>query len=97
MSIAQPFENTKKDARIEARATIRQKTTIAQAANMSGLSLSDYMVTRAERAAQEDIARIQIIEASYNDSLLLADLLMNSPEPSDNLKNAVARYQDLSQ
>jgi len=97
MSIAQPFEDSKKNARIEARATIRQKKTITQAANMSGLSLSDYMVTRAERAAQEDIARIQLIESTSTDSLLLTDLLMNPPEPSDNLKKAVRRYQDLSQ
>ena len=97
MSLAEPFEDTTKNARIEARATKRQKSIIEKAAKLKGLSTSDYVLSSAEREAEKDIAKIQIIELTTADSAKLADLLLNPPEPSDNLARAAMQYQELTQ
>lgn len=97
MSLAEPFEDTGKSQRIYVRVTPRQKSLIQKAAELKGLSISDYVLTIAERKAEEDIARVQIIELTTSDSAKLADLLLNPPEPSDNLKNAAMHYQNLTQ
>jgi uncharacterized protein (DUF1778 family) len=97
MNLAQPSEESGKSERIYARVTPRQKSLIQRAAELKGLSISDYMIVNLEREAEQTIATTQIIELTAKDSLKLVEMLLNPPEPSENMKKAARRYQELTQ
>jgi uncharacterized protein (DUF1778 family) len=97
MSLAEASEEFGKSERIYARVTPRQKSLIQRAAELKGLSLSDYMVTNLEREAEQTIAATQIIELTARDSIRVMELLLNPPEPSEKLIQAAIRYKEMTQ
>jgi len=78
--------------RLEARVTREQKELLQRAANLTGRSLSDFVVDSAQRAAQEAIYTHEVIELTEQDSRAFADAILDPPKPSAGLRRAAARY-----
>lgn len=85
-------EAATKRERLEARVTADQKALFLQAANLQGRSLTDFIISSAQAAAEETIRTHQIV-LSAQDSALFVEALLNPPEPNENLRRAMQRYR----
>ena len=79
--------------RTEARLLPDQKKRIERAANLKGLSLSDFMVQNADEAAIRTIQQHEswTLEAKERDTFVEA--LLNPAEPGERLKSAARAYR----
>src|SRR5258706_15091941 len=82
-----------KNERLEIRIPQNLKLVLQRAAAIQGRSLSDFLATTAEKAANEVIRENQIIRLSVEDSLTFANALFNSPKPNNKLQSAYATYK----
>jgi uncharacterized protein (DUF1778 family) len=80
-------------ARLETRVNAETKSLIQRAADISGRSLSDFIVNSARQEAERTIRAHDVISLSVRDSRLLAELLRNPPPPSEELKAALRQYR----
>jgi uncharacterized protein (DUF1778 family) len=79
--------------RTEARLLPEQKERIERAANLKGLSLSDFMVQQADEAAIRTIQLHTSWTLEEQDRDLFVQTLLNPPEPSARMKTAVKRFR----
>lgn len=86
---------TARSTRLEARIAPEALAILKRAAEIQGRSLSDFVVTAAQEAAQKTIAEIQIIRLAVEDQRALADALLNPPEPNAGLRRARAAHKRL--
>ena len=86
-------------ARIEARIAPDVLSAIKRAAEISGRSVSDFVVAAARDMAERTIEQAQIIRLSVADQERVADMLANSsinpPVPNQALKEAFAAHRKL--
>ena len=87
-----PVAAPKRD-RLDVRLSHEQKALFQQAAALEGRSLTDFMVTSAQRAAEQTIREHQVIALTARDSLQVAELLLDPPEPGPRLRAAVDEYR----
>jgi uncharacterized protein (DUF1778 family) len=80
-------------ARIEARISPDGLAIVKRAAEIQGRSLSDFVVAAAQEAAYRTIEEVEIIRLSAEDQRLLAEALLNPPEPAPALLRAFENYQ----
>ncbi|WP_347986416.1 DUF1778 domain-containing protein [Methylomonas sp. AM2-LC] len=69
-------------ARIEARITPDALALVRRAAELKGCSLSDFLVSAAQNAAEKVIEETNIIRLSAEDQIRFVELLLNPPAPS---------------
>lgn len=83
--------------RIDLRVTSQIKTTLANAAELTGLSLSAFLIETAYERARNLIKEEEILKLSdaERDKLLL--LLERKPKPAAKLKAAMLKYLTLNQ
>ena len=81
-------------ARIEARISPEQKETFERAAEMEGVTLTDFAVSSMQRAAVQVFQDHAMITLSNRDQRAFVEALMNPPEPNDALRAAAKRYLD---
>lgn len=84
---------TTKRERLEARITAEQKALFQRAADLSGRSLTDFVVASVQAAAQEVVHRHDVIALSPRDSLRFVEALLNPPEPNERLRAAARRHR----
>ena len=82
-------------ARIEARISLDGLAIVKRAAEIQGRSLSDFVVAAAQEAAYRTIEQVEIIRLSAEDQRLLAEALLNPPEPAPALVRAFENYRRL--
>lgn len=82
-------------ARLEARVTPALQELIKRAAELQGRSLTDFMVTSLQAAAQRAIEESEVIRLSLADQQRFADALLDPPKPAPALKRAMARHGKL--
>jgi uncharacterized protein (DUF1778 family) len=75
-------------SRLEARIAPDALQIVKRAAEMQGRSVSDFVVAAAQEAARRTIEESYLIRLSVDDQNRFADLILNSPEPTDALKRA---------
>jgi uncharacterized protein (DUF1778 family) len=82
--------------RMEARLLPEQKIRIERAANLKGLSFSDFMVQHADEAAIRTIQQHAswTLENKDKDRVFIVQALIQPPEPSSRLKSAARRYKN---
>ncbi len=80
--------------RTEARLLPDQKKRIERAANIKGISISDFMVQNADEAAIRTIQQHESWTLETKDRDRFVEALLHPPEPSARLKSAARRYQD---
>jgi len=82
-----------KSERIEVRITRRQKEFLQQAAELSGLSLSDFIIiTSTQRAAEGTVREHTVLTLSAQDSAAFVEALHHPDAPNAALRESWARY-----
>ena len=83
----------RKRERIEARVSSDIKDAITRAAELQGVSVSDFVVQSAYQSAQAVIESQQAIRLSMRDSQKLIEALDNPSPPSQQLIRAAERHR----
>jgi uncharacterized protein (DUF1778 family) len=91
----QHHQQYNRTARLEARIAPAALAVVRRAAEIQGRSLSDFVVAAAQDAARRTIEETEIIRLSIAGQQQIADLLLNPPLPSPNLKRALRRRREL--
>ncbi|MBV8846676.1 MAG: DUF1778 domain-containing protein [Bryobacterales bacterium] len=82
-------------ARLEARLPAGVMARLKRAAEIQGQTLTDFVVTAADRAACRAIEETEIICLSLEGQRQIADALLRPPQPTAALKKAAKRYREL--
>ena len=85
--------STSKRERLEARVTGEQKALFQHAADLQGRSLTDFVVSAVQHAAEDTIREHRVITLSARDSRRFVEALMNPPEPNEYARKAAAEYR----
>jgi uncharacterized protein (DUF1778 family) len=86
---------TTSTTRFEARIESELHATIKRAAEMQGRTMTDFVLSAARDAAQRAIEDAGIIRLSMADQQRFVDAILAPPEPTDALKRAMARHDEL--
>jgi uncharacterized protein (DUF1778 family) len=84
-----------KPARLEARITPDLQALLKRAAELEGRSVTDFVVTAAQEAAERRIERAQVIRLSLEDQRAFVEAILNPPEPTPALQRAFRRHREL--
>ena len=79
--------------RVSARVTSRVYETLAQAAELSGATMNQFIVQSAYEKAQEVIEKERFIRMTTRSASVFFEALENPPEPTKKLKQAARAYQ----
>jgi uncharacterized protein (DUF1778 family) len=80
--------------RVEARLTPQQKRLLERAAALDGRTLTDFVLSSAQAAAAETIARHELLELTPEDQGVFVAALLKPPAPNKELRAAAARFRD---
>ncbi|UFP96765.1 DUF1778 domain-containing protein [Gloeobacter morelensis] len=83
----------KKSERLEVRVSGDGKALIAQAAQLEGRTVSDFVVASALEAASRTIQEHGLLYLSQQDQQVFVEAILNPPEPNDELRQAAKEYQ----
>src|SRR5438105_10141645 len=86
-------DNAVKIERLEARIPKHVKDLLKYAANLSGVSVTDFLIVAIQKGAETTIREHNIITLSARDSAAFADALLNPGEPNEALGEAFTRYK----
>ncbi|MGV3548138.1 type II toxin-antitoxin system TacA family antitoxin [Rhizobium sp.] len=89
--------STAKTARLEARITPDLQTLLRRAAEIEGRSVTDFVVSAVQEAAEKRIEQAQVMRLSLEDQKAFVDAIVNPPEPNAALKRAFARHREIIQ
>jgi uncharacterized protein (DUF1778 family) len=84
-----------KSERVDVRMTPEIKELLQRAAAIRGRSLSDFVVESAQEAAVAAIRDEHVMKLTAEDSRVLAEALLNPPEPNEALIRALRRHREL--
>jgi uncharacterized protein (DUF1778 family) len=82
-------------ARLEARLPLDVMNRLKRAAELQGRTLTDFVVAAADEAACRAIEQTEIIHLSVEDQRLIAEAILNPPEPNEALRKAAKRHREL--
>lgn len=88
-------QSTTRTTRLEARISPEALAIVRRAAEIQGRSLSDFVVSAAQEAAQRAIEEAQVLRLAVEDQQALAAALLNPPEPNEALRQAAAAHRRL--
>lgn len=66
-----------------------------RAAELQGRSVSDFVVTATQEAAQRAIEDVHVMRMAIEDQRAIVDALLDPPAPNDALRRAMAAHQRL--
>jgi uncharacterized protein (DUF1778 family) len=81
-----------RNERIAVRVPADVKAILQHAADLTGRSLSDFVVASAQTAAEQTIKEREVIQLTVEDSRRLAEALLNPPPPNETLKELFEEY-----
>ena len=81
--------------RVEIRMTPVQKQKIERAASLEGTSVTDFILNQVQPAATAMIREFELLELRDQDRLVFVEALLNPPQPTEALKAAVARHDQM--
>jgi len=79
-------------ARIEARVSPKQKRLFERAAEVEGVTLTDFAISSMQRAATKTLQEHSMLQLSERDRRAFVEALMNPPEPNEALRKAARAY-----
>src|SRR5439155_21992111 len=82
--------------RLEARVAPDLKKLFQRAADLQGVTLSDFLISSLHRAALEIVQQHDLLRLGQRDSAAFAAALLQPPAPNARLKAAGRRYKKLS-
>lgn len=80
-------------ARLATRISHKQKTLFQRAADLSGRSLSEFVVTTLHEAASKVVQQHDVIELTKAEQTAFVKALLDPPAPSARLRKAYAEYK----
>jgi len=86
---------TNPTARLEARISNDLHAMLKRAAELQGRSMTDFVVTAVQAAAQQAIEQAEVIRLSLADQECFAQALLSPPQPTPALERAFARRREL--
>lgn len=86
-------KNTSDIERLEARISADKKSILKNAADLSGRTLTDFVINSAYEAAIRVIQEYQQLHLSVKDREVFVRALLNAPNPSDKLLKATKKYK----
>jgi uncharacterized protein (DUF1778 family) len=86
-------QHTSGTERLETRISSDKKKLLKNAAELSGRTLTDFVVHSAYEAAVRVIKEYQQLHLSVNDREIFINALLNPPAPVANLLKAVKKYK----
>jgi uncharacterized protein (DUF1778 family) len=84
-----------KQERLEARVTPEQKELLQQAAALEGITLTDFVVRSARRAAEQSIRDHTRLVLTAQESRAFVEALLNPPAPNAALRAAAEHYRKM--
>ena len=87
---------TAKTARLEARLTDEQKTLLQHAADLTGRSLTEFVVSSAQEVAARTVREHEVLTLSGLDRQVFVDALLKPAAPNKRLRQAARRYKSIS-
>ncbi len=81
--------------RLETRIAADQKAMIARAAELTGRTLTDFVVSHAYEAALQEVERHESVHLNRDDSIRLAEALLSVDKPGARLRKAATRYREM--
>lgn len=87
--------STTSTARLEARISIDLHAMLKRAAELQGRTMTDFVATAIQEAAQHAIEQAGVIRLSLADQKCFAKALLSPPKPSPALQRAFARRKKL--
>ncbi|MDD2893219.1 MAG: DUF1778 domain-containing protein [Halothiobacillaceae bacterium] len=82
-------------ARLEARISKDLHATLKRAAELQGRTMTDFVITAVQDAAQRAIEQAEVMRLSLADQECFAQALLSPPQPSPALERAFARRSKL--
>lgn len=79
-------------ARLEARIDTELHVMLKRAAEIQGRTMTDFVISAVQDAAQRAIEQAELIRLSLADQQRFAEALLSPPEPTPALKRAMARH-----
>lgn len=86
------LQKNKKWERLEARIRPEQKQLFKCAAELSGQTLSDFIVSTLQEAAQDKIEKQSMLKLSVKDQEIFAQYIIDPPQPNERLQQAAQEY-----
>jgi uncharacterized protein (DUF1778 family) len=80
---------------LDAAIPVEERALLKRAAELQGGSVGDFIVRAIREAAIRTIESVEVIELSTDDQILLAKGLINPPEPSEALREAFQKRNEL--
>ena len=93
MSTSTETPDRTRGARLEARISSEQKALLQQAAELSGRTLSEFVVASAQEAAARIIQEHEAIRLSRAEQIAFVSALLDPPQPSARLRQAASNYR----
>ena len=78
--------------RLEARVSPDLKRLFQQAADMRGVTLSDFLINSAHDVAVQTVEQHKVIRLGLEDSRVFAEALLSPPAPKERLRAAARHY-----
>lgn len=94
MKSQRPNYTSEKAERLEARLSRKQKELIQHAADLTGRSLTDFILSASQEAANKVIREHEVITLTAQESENFVNALMNPPAPNLALQKAAKRHRD---
>lgn len=83
-----------KSQRLDIRLTRTQKELFQRAADLTGQSVADFVVSSALDQAENTIRMHELVELSEQDTRILFEALQNPPEPNEDLLEAIRHHRE---
>ncbi len=83
------------NARLEARISTNLHATLKRAAEIQGRTMTDFVISAVQDAAQRAIEESELVRLSLSDQACFAQALLSPPRPAPALKRAFARRRKL--
>ena len=82
-------------ARLEARISFDLHATLKRAAELQGRTMTDFVVSAVQEAAQRAIEQTEVVRLSLADQQWFVQALLNPPEPAPAMLRAFAKRDKL--
>jgi uncharacterized protein (DUF1778 family) len=82
-----------KSERLEARLSTELKKLFQEAANLHGITMTDFVIRSAQEAAKRVVQEREVMRLGELDRRVFVSALLNPPKPSSRLRSAVENYK----
>lgn len=90
-----PTSSSAATARLEARISPDLHALLKRAAELQGRTMTDFVVSAVQDAAQRAIEQAEVVRLSLADQECFAQALLSPPEPAPALERAFVRRRQL--